>query len=137
MSVASSSAWGDEAETSLEALQGSWRSVAVEMSGRELPDTAGDLTIVFAKNTVIVMVRDQVGSQGTFTIDVSKNPKTIDIVYDRDGGGDPQRAFGLYKIDGGKLTLITGEGDEKERPKGFACERGKAHMMVTLERSPE
>jgi uncharacterized protein (TIGR03067 family) len=124
-------------ESNSNVLQGSWRGIAVEMSGQKPEGVAETLTLCFEGNSLTVLEHGDAGSSGTFRIDATKNPTTIDIVYSKDRNRDERRAWGLYKIEGETLTIITVEGEEADRPKDFACEKGKGYTMVTLRRMPE
>ncbi len=64
---------------------------------------------------------DKSGS-GTFKIDASKTPKTIDITLKE--GEKETTQLGIYKLDGDALVISLAEAGAKERPKDF--DKGKA-----------
>jgi uncharacterized protein (TIGR03067 family) len=91
----------DEAKDDREAIQGTWKVVATEDSGRETPPEA-------LKNLKIkwVITKDkityQVGKMTTawsYTLDPAKKPKWIDLTE----SGRPM--LGVYELDGDTLKV--------------------------------
>jgi uncharacterized protein (TIGR03067 family) len=104
-----------ELEMANKLLQGTWSAVALEEDGQKLPKeelNKQNLVLTFDGSTF----RLQVGTgayQGTFRIDPSANPKTIDFIWTRFGGGHILReetliAQGIYQLEGETLKIRHG-----------------------------
>jgi uncharacterized protein (TIGR03067 family) len=61
---------------------------------------------------------NQVGRRGRFTIDPSKDPKQIELVYTQ--GYPGQKVIGMYRLKGDTLELVFGGFDSDKRPTKFA-----------------
>jgi uncharacterized protein (TIGR03067 family) len=123
---------GDDVRKELKALQGKWKTVAVEAGGRALPKEAvPDFTFVvgahgkakgqFAKGEI----------EFTMTIDPSKKPKTIENMHT--GGAEKGKTqYGIYKLEGDKFTVcVVGAGSPKsDRPKDFDTTDPKRVLFV-------
>ena len=62
------------------------------------------------------------GSSGSYKLDVSRNPKTIDVRW-AEGGKKGVTQLGIYKLEGGALTISWGEEGDKERPREFSRDK--------------
>jgi hypothetical protein len=67
--------------------------------------------------------------EGTFKLDPAREPKEIDIIRADDHKG----MRGIYRLEGGRLTVCMGEPDDP-RPTAFAPRPGTRVMLVTLRR---
>src|SRR5262249_37434074 len=61
---------------------------------------------------------NQVGRRGRFTVDPSKDPKQIELVYTE--GYPGKKIIGMYRLKGDTLELVFGEFDSDKRPTKFA-----------------
>ena len=68
--------------------------------------------------------KDKEIESGTFKIDASKKPATIDLLIGKGSKDAGKTQLGLFKLDGGQLTLVIAGVDVKERPKSFDGEKG-------------
>src|SRR5262245_38473049 len=95
----------------LEALQGDWTLVSFMTPGdRLMKGKKGQLTI---KGDRWIITGDKFSQ--TFKIDPSKNPKTIDLIFQ-----DKTVMLGIYKLEGEQLTVCNQVGPQKDvRPKQF------------------
>src|SRR5262249_20085258 len=59
-------------------LQGTWNAVSGEQGGKEQPDAKEHL-LIFKGNEFSIKKGDKVMVKGTFKIDASKKPKSIDM----------------------------------------------------------
>jgi uncharacterized protein (TIGR03067 family) len=104
----------DAVKTELDKLQGEWTLVSREVKGKKDPDAVVMLTI---KGDQWILISNMGKSNATCKIDLSKEPKTIDL----DGvgpGGEKSLLLGIYKLEGDTLTLCRATGTT-ERPKEF------------------
>jgi uncharacterized protein (TIGR03067 family) len=73
------------------------------------------------------------GGSGSYTLDVSKNPKTIDVRWDK-VGEKAVTQLGIYKLEKEKLTISWSEPGEKERPQEFNRDRAEVRYYVRVDR---
>jgi uncharacterized protein (TIGR03067 family) len=99
-------------------ILGTWLCVRVEGLGKPPPERG---TLTFDKDTVTATIGKMVRFRGTYKLDSSKNPKTIDIdvTESSEDGEKEKRMLGIYAIDGDTLKWSTALPGEKSRPKGF------------------
>jgi uncharacterized protein (TIGR03067 family) len=116
-----------------ELLQGSWAVTGVEFDGMELPD--GEARQAF-KSTVLTFQGDNLNNsqardtKGTFILDASKSPRTLDLIAEKDGTA--RRMYWVYELDGDTLRICFGPRSGDERPKEVTS-RDK-HILLTLKR---
>jgi uncharacterized protein (TIGR03067 family) len=121
-------------EKSKDALTGSWKAIAAERSGKPAPDLKGhELTFTGNRFTI----RSKEGKplyEGTFQIDASKNPATIDFVHTK-GDADGKTWQGIYELVGDTLKICDNAGDvTKPRPTALATKEGSGLDMLTFEK---
>jgi uncharacterized protein (TIGR03067 family) len=109
-------------------IQGDWRFTALGLRGSPSEATVpgrSDRRINFDG-----IWFSQAGSKdetrtGTFKLDPTRTPKTIDIEYNRTGkGGVPHVRLGIYELKGDRLRIGFGT-EDGERPENL--ERGDIH----------
>ena len=106
-----------------ENLEGTWSFMsssggASEMKGR----TA--MRMAFKGNTVSFLSEDTKRTvQGTYTVDVGKSPKTMDIILENKG--KKLTTLAIYELDNDMLKLChyLGTGASQERPKEFVADK--------------
>src|SRR5262245_60059206 len=69
-----------------EKLQGTWKAVARETSGQP-DDNPGRWTFIFEKDRFTILKKGRLKFKGTFVIDPTRTPKTIDLMITETGGG--------------------------------------------------
>jgi uncharacterized protein (TIGR03067 family) len=124
----------DEAgKKDLEKLEGDWAAVEYTADGQKLPtDDAQSLFRTVKGNDYTVLRFDKVIGKGTFTIDATKDPKTIDFLPAT--AKDKSQALpGIYQIDGDRVKFCYAPAG-KERPKEFASKEGSMVTLVVWER---
>lgn len=146
----------DAAPKDLTLMQGTWRIARLEL-GEAAPTPPeeeikkGRLIIQGTKITARMGGQDQ--EPETFTLDPSKNPKTIDMtttMYSRTLGPNGTeeakktkgKMQGIYKIDGDRLTLCFTDADRpnaasKDRPTEFSVQGQTNRFLLVLERDKE
>jgi uncharacterized protein (TIGR03067 family) len=122
-----------EAARDREKLQGTWKVVAWETSGQ--PDAnPGRWTFIFEKDRFTISKKGQPRFKGTFVIDATRTPKTIDLMITETGGRPKrERVLGLYELSGDVLKFAGGD-DKGRRPAGFGSTAGNEFVLGTLER---
>ena len=121
----------------LEALRGTWVVVESEANGKKLAKDELTWRWKFMAEGKAILTDRKMDKESryTYTIDASKEPRAIDIVYQ---GPEPAlkdaKQFGIYKIEDNKLTICFNLPGVKERPKRFATQAGSGFLM-RLERT--
>jgi uncharacterized protein (TIGR03067 family) len=111
-------------------LQGTWDFTSLEIDGQKMPQqmlTGSKIEI--AGNKFTTTTGDAV-YRGTFKIDASQKPKTIDMTF-TEGPEKGNAALGIYELEGEnwKLCLTIAN---KERPKEFATKPNSGLALETL-----
>lgn len=117
-----------------EKLQGTWTAVSGEKEGKDDPE-AKEHALVFEGDKFTVKRGDKVVVRGTFKIDASKSPKTMDIEIS-EGPEDVKgkTAKAIYALDGDGLAWCVAEPGSGDRPEKLATKEGVKHMLVKLKR---
>jgi uncharacterized protein (TIGR03067 family) len=117
-----------------EAFKGNWSIRSITIDGRAAPeDLVKNFRCHFDEKTYNDTVANEVIEEGSYTIDASKTPKTIDFDIKK-GRKEGKRQLGIYKIEGDKITLVMTQAGSTERPKSFKAESGDSLVEVVLER---
>jgi len=125
-------AGGDEKDKAVkqeqEKLQGKWKVVSHEFSGRagkesssEPDELKGDKWLRPKRRTAEYRLK----------LDPSKNPKQVDLSADRLGD---KVLKGIYKLDGDKLTICYAYDPDLARPTEFKTKAEDNRYLYTLER---
>ncbi|HLW65945.1 MAG TPA: family 16 glycoside hydrolase, partial [Gemmataceae bacterium] len=120
-------------------LQGTWIAMNGENHGKPLqPDELKRLNIVFEDKQVRLTMVNGLKDDGPFTLDPTKDPKTIDMKFE-----DPIRdrilgTFGvwrgIYRLEGNRLTLCVGAPNDP-RPERFESDlHSKGNELVLVMR---
>ena len=110
------------AKKDLEHFQGSWKAVAIHYAdGRHASeDELRDFRLVVT-GTKFTLTSKNFSISGTFAVDASKTPKTIDVLLTSKDGPDT-RLLGISQIRGDtRRSCFTLAG--KERPRQFSAEK--------------
>jgi uncharacterized protein (TIGR03067 family) len=116
-----------------EKLQGTWAVVAIEQSGKKLPETNPIYKRKYVFEADRLFVKGEEGnknSDGTFKLDASKTPKEIDLSL-------PDITLkGVYRLEGDELKLhLGGPAGGEDRPKDFSTkEGGSRSRLIVLRR---
>jgi uncharacterized protein (TIGR03067 family) len=120
--------------TDRQRLQGSWTADSARRDGKEAADLHGHV-LVFRGDTFTIRSKDETLYSGTYVLDASKMPRTIDFKHARgDLKGKVWR--GIYQLEGETLKICDNAGDlAKERPTGFETRAGSGHVRILFKRS--
>src|SRR5271156_314856 len=94
----------DETKTEHMKFQGKWAIESAVADGKELPAEVVKVFAMTFKGDAYTVSIGAEKTEGTFTLDPSKNPKTIDIVPDN-GPDRGKKQPGIYEIDGDKIKI--------------------------------
>lgn len=122
-------------------LEGSWRMVSVEVNGKKLSEedikNAPDMKLVFKGNTGSIHSKNTVLSEGTFTIDPTKKPKTLDLKITK-GQNNGKTSLAIYELEGDTLKACwTLFAVDRKRPEEFATKPDAGLLLITYKREKE
>src|SRR5258708_5224531 len=114
----------------LDKLEGVWKIKTIQKNGKDLPaELLADASLTFDGGKYTLSKDGKMVEEGTFTLDASKKPSTIDIQIGKDGG----KKIGIYQIDGDTFTeAIVPEGSD--RPTELVTKDGSPAVLVVLQR---
>jgi uncharacterized protein (TIGR03067 family) len=119
----------------LKALEGKWKTVAVEAGGKPFPkDAIPDFTFTVGAGGKSTGKFPQGDYQATITVNPKKSPRTIDSLHES-GAQKGKKQYGIYKLEGDKWTVcMTRPGvAEGDRPKDFDT-KDTAYVVFGFER---
>ena len=111
-------------------LQGTWNIASLEVDGAKQPDGAFQGAQITIKGDSFTTTAMGDVYSGTFSVDASATPKTIDMHF-ADGPEKGNTSLGIYDIEGDSWRLcltVTG----KTRPRAFATSPGSGLALETL-----
>lgn len=123
---------GDEAtKNDLRALQGTWRTVGVEINGKKLEGPFDDdrLTI---KDNRFEMKAGKENMVGSLTLNAAKDPKQIDTQISA-GANQGQKSIGIYYLAADRL-MVCYVVPPNTRPAEFRTADGSSRALVIYER---
>jgi uncharacterized protein (TIGR03067 family) len=122
----------DEAKKEIKKFQGTWKFDSVEAEGKKLSlDMFKDSTLVI-KDDKFTFTEGKETHKGTFKVDVSKKPKTIDITF-TEGPEKGKTIIGIYELEGDTYKVCL-DPEGKKRPAKFATKEGSGIVLEVLKR---
>jgi uncharacterized protein (TIGR03067 family) len=117
-------------------LSGVWRVTGVEADGKRLPPAeVPSLRLTFKDRQYTVQLGREKPQGGTYKLDPSKSPKTIDI--SRTTGPDKgKKQLGIYELIGNSLKICACE-QGHERPTNFDTTEKPGYTVLILRRMPD
>lgn len=113
-------------------LAGTWSFTTLIAEGNPVPaEYLKGATIVLKDNT-FVMTSFGTTYKGTYSIDPSKSPKTLDISF-TEGPEKGNTSLAIYELDGDNWKICIGL-TGKSRPTEFVSKSGSGHVLETLKR---
>ena len=116
-----------------DALQGTWVAESAERNGQAADDLRGH-QLTFAGDRFTIRSKGKVIYQGTYTIDPSAKPATIDF---RNTAGEMKGKtwLGIYEMEGEALRICD-NADEvaKGRPEAFVTGASSGRVLISLRR---
>jgi uncharacterized protein (TIGR03067 family) len=116
-----------------EAMQGDWVAASLVSDGEKQSDDEAQTRFRTVKgDAYTVYAFDKPIGKGTFTLDATRKPKTIDA-RPEGAAKDAPPLLGIYEIDGDTFRACFAASG-KERPKDFACKAGSGHTLTVWKR---
>jgi uncharacterized protein (TIGR03067 family) len=123
----------DASKKDLDALQGDWVAVTQVVDGQKgSDDETQSLFRTVKDNGYTVSFFDKPVGKGTFTIDATKKPKTIDA-RPATAAKDAPAMLGIYEIDGDTFRVCFARAGQ-ERPKEFESKADSGHTLTVWKR---
>jgi uncharacterized protein (TIGR03067 family) len=124
----------EEVKKELARFEGTWKWVSIESEKEKLAaDTVKDLRLKLSGDKFVVTGDNaEKGFGGTFKVDPTKKPKTIDVTF----GDGPQKGktiLGIYELDEDTYKVCAAE-EGKSRPTEFAVKPGSGNVLQLLKR---
>ena len=116
----------------LKKLAGNYKGIGMKRDGKNDLPSGFEFELTVEKNQFILIFSSKGEERKrpmTVKIDGSKTPKQIDFLK-KDG---TVRSLGIYKLEGGKLTVCFKK-KTGERPKTFESKAGSKNMVLIFER---
>jgi len=125
----------DAIQKELARLEGSYSCVSLQQgTDKGDPEITKTLKLVVKDNQWTVYIRGKASTLATFTIDPTKQPKTIDLTGTM-GGDKGEKYLGIYELKGDELNLCIG--DTKSRPSGFDVKKIRERQFEVWKRVKE
>jgi uncharacterized protein (TIGR03067 family) len=120
---------GDAAKKEYQKFTGTWRIESMVVEGAKVEEDQFKTARLVLKGDKFSMTHGDVTYGGTYRVDVSKKPKTIDVVF-TEGPDKGNTLLGIYELDGDTYKVCIG----KERPKEFVSKPGSGHVLEVFKR---
>ena len=124
----------EEVKKELAKFEGTWKYVCVESEKMKVSEDAlkglrlkirGDKFTVAGENA-------DAAFSGTFKVDPSKKPKTIDVTFS-DGPEKGKTTLGIYELEGDTYKACV-DPNGKTRPSEFAIKPGSGYVLIIHKR---
>ncbi len=125
-------AFAEEGQKDLDKLQGTWVRTSVERNGKPAPADELKNSKLTLKGDKYTLDDGKEKRTGTFKLDATKTPKTLDIISDA-GPNKGKTLKGIYKIEDDKFTYCVA-GPDKDRPTEFSGKEGSGHTLLVNKR---
>jgi len=126
---------GQEGQTDLEKLRGTWQLISGVVDGKELPDEEVKNTqIIIKDNTFVLPNESGVGTspKGTFIINPNADPKQVNSTT-TDGPNIGKVSLGIYEVEGDSQKTSFGP-PGGPRPTEFSSKSGSGNILQVWKR---
>ena len=122
----------DKADADLKAMVGKWDIVKAELGGKDVTEHLKAMKFEIAEGGKYTAELGTEKDVGTFTVDVAKAPKAMDIKAT--GGPDKDKLIkAIYKLDGDAMVVCYELGGDK-RPEKFESKADTKQLLTTYKR---
>ena len=119
-----------------EKLAGTWRVTAAKAMGERVPpDQLPKMKLTFKDGKFTVQHGNDKPLEGTYKIDPSKTPKTIDITNRTTGPEEGKKQVGIYELTDNELKICASDASKK-RPTDFDTRNKEGYTVLVLRRVP-
>lgn len=122
----------DAAKKDVDAIQGTWKLVALEANGEQgPPEIVAALKLTFKGDTLTFAPGEPGFSNYSYKLDPTTTPASFDMTH-ADGPNKGKTDKGIYSLAGNHLRICFGKADN--RPTEFTTTAASGRWMYTLER---
>jgi uncharacterized protein (TIGR03067 family) len=122
----------DNTKKEIERFRGTWKLESLEIEGQALPEEAIKDTRLTIDGNKFTAKDSQATYKGTFKVDISKKPKTIDVTF-TEGPEKGTTMIGIYELEGDTYKVCL-DPQGKERPTKFESKKGSRNVLEVLKR---
>src|SRR5262249_10364197 len=97
----------DAVKKEYEDFRGTWKFVSIEVEGKKVPEDNFKNSRLILKGDKFTVTEGQATYRGTFTMDLAKNPKTIDVTF-TEGPEKGSTTLGIYELEGDTYKVCMG-----------------------------
>jgi uncharacterized protein (TIGR03067 family) len=123
----------DAVKKEYDKFDGTWKMESFTVDGKPAPIESFAEFRMTLKGETFATVTPEGKTNGTYKVDPSKSPKTIDITF-TGGPLDGVTMLGVYKLDGDTYTVCIPAGGGNERAKELASKPGSGLILEVLKR---
>lgn len=115
----------------LKKLEGTWQTVAFEHNGKTIPEENVKSWTLEIKGDKYTMTIGNNSEEGTFKVDPSKKPATVDV-KPSEGPNKGKTRKGIYRLGEDEAKVCFSAIGEEERPTDFASPEGSKNYLWTF-----
>jgi uncharacterized protein (TIGR03067 family) len=109
---------------------GTWTVVSMERDGQKASDEeAKGISVTFAAEGKVTVKTPDKEIAGTYKLNATKKVKQLTLE-----ANDEKTLYGIYKLDGDKLTICAVDTSSDDRPTEFSTKEGSKARLVVLKR---
>ncbi|MFO0805886.1 MAG: TIGR03067 domain-containing protein [Gemmataceae bacterium] len=123
----------DKSDAELKALVGKWEIVKSELGGMDITDHLKALKFEISAGGKYFAQLGEEKDEGSFTIDLAKKPKEMDI-KSTGGPNKDKLVKAIYKLDGDELVVCYELGGDGDRPLKFETKKDTKQLLATYKR---
>jgi uncharacterized protein (TIGR03067 family) len=123
----------DAAKKELDKFRGTWQFVSLEVEGMKVPEEQTKGAKLMLDGDKFTYTAPEGNAKGTFKIDVTKKPKTIDITF-TEGPNKGEKLLGIYELTTDTYKVCIGM-PGKDRPQDFVSKQGSGHVLEVLKKT--
>jgi uncharacterized protein (TIGR03067 family) len=122
----------EDARKEIEKFRGTWKWIFMESEGTKLPEETFKNSRLIMDGEKFIARDPKETLSGTFTVSVSRKPKTIDVTFNE--GPEKGKVFkGIYELEGDTYKVCIAL-PGKERPTEFVSKPESGHVLEVLRR---
>ena len=122
----------DSTKSDQEKFNGVWKAVSGVFEGKELPKEAIEKMSLTLKGSKFTLHNGPEKAEGTYKIDASKTPKTIDVTHG-DGSDKDKLMLGIYELTDDTYKVCFAAPGE-DRPTEFVSKPGSGTRLIVMKR---
>ena len=122
----------DAVKKDLQLLEGTWKVTSLEADGMQLPEENFKEWKLECKGADFTFTDTNGVHKGTFKVDPSKKPKTLDVVF-TEGGNKGSTLLCLYEVEKDTFKVCV-KPNSQERPTEFTGKQGSGQMLEVLKK---